>query len=46
MAATSKPVQDAKMVAEDAVVPLLGVLDRAVLEAREEKRLAPDRSMG
>jgi len=46
MTANSQPVQDAKMVAEDAALPLLRLLGRAADQAREEKRLAADRSMG
>jgi len=46
MTASSQPVQDAKLFVEDAGVLLLGLVGRAAHQAREEKRLAPDRSMG
>jgi len=41
MAASSQPVQDAKILGEDAVVPLLDVVSGAGVVERQRNGLAP-----
>jgi hypothetical protein len=45
MAASSQPVQDAKVVGEDSVAPLLDVVSGAGVLERQRKGLAPGRSL-